>query len=212
MRFKSCTLKSILLMSLVASGSTSPAGAAPIISKKTAPPFRVTSLEGREFDLADLRGKVVVLNLWFIGCPPCRTEIPGLNKLVEEFKDRDVVFLALALDSAEELRTFLQEQPFSYHVIPDAKQVIKRYGGHFYPKHIIIDMDGRIEWTKRGGKRDRYKDLRPVIERLLVRAISRAAAPNNGMHPTRNSAAPKLNLLGGRVLPGVRRCRSRLCS
>ena len=167
MNFKSCTLKSVFLIFLVVSGSRSPAEAAPLTSKKTAPPFQVTSLEGREFDLADLRGKVVVLNLWFIGCPPCRKEIPGLNRLVEEFKGRDVVFLALALDSAEELRTFLKEQPFNYHIIPDAKQVIKRYGGRLYPKHVIIGKGGRIEWTKRGGGRDRYKDLRAVIERLL---------------------------------------------
>lgn len=165
-------LKPLLMIFLVVSGRLPPTGAALLMAKNTAPPFRVTSLEGRVFDLVDLRGKVVVLNLWFIGCPPCRKEIPGLNELVGEFKERDVVFLALALDSAEELRAFLNEQPFSYHVIPDAKQVIQRYGGRLYPKHIIIDQDGQIEWTKRGGGKNRHKDLRVVIERLLSRGNS----------------------------------------
>ena len=162
-------LKLMLLLFLAVGCSAMPSAASPLASKKAAPQFRVTSLEGQEFDLSALRGKVVVLNLWFIRCPPCREEIPGLNMLTEEFTNEDVVFIALALDSAEELHSFLKEQPFTYHVVPDAKRVIKLYGGHFYPKHIIINREGQIEWTKRGGRRDRYKDLRAVIRRLLGR-------------------------------------------
>lgn len=184
MKLWSVIFKLLLLALFLVSGSASSAGSMPLMSKKVAPPFRVTSLEGQDFDLTALRGKVVVLNLWFIGCPPCRKEIPGLNMLVEEFKDEDVVFLALALDDADELRAFLKEQPFSYHVVPDAKRVIKQYGGHFYPKHIIINQDGQIEWTKRGGGKDRHKDLRPVIERLLREGDSLRTAPDKGMQPT----------------------------
>src|SRR3979409_912395 len=133
MKLSSYVIKSILLILIVTSGNIRPGDAAPVTTKALAPAFRVTSLDGQVFDLADLHGKVVVLNLWFIGCPPCRKEIPELNNLVEEFKGKDVGFLALALDKAEELRAFIKEQPFNYHIVPEAKQVIKRYGGWVYP-------------------------------------------------------------------------------
>ncbi len=52
----------------------------------------------------------MVLNFWFIGCAPCRVEMPGLNQLVSEFKGKDVVFIAFATDAAEDLQTFLKEK------------------------------------------------------------------------------------------------------
>ena len=55
--------------------------------------FIVTTINGEHIKLSELRGKVVVLNFWFTKCGPCKLEIPDLNGLVNEFKDKDVVFL-----------------------------------------------------------------------------------------------------------------------
>src|SRR5262249_22380761 len=76
--------------------------------KLPAPQFKVSSLDGKTFDLKSLRGKVVVLNMWFIGCGPCREEIPKLNDVVREFKNRGVVFLAPAPDLPDSLKSFLK--------------------------------------------------------------------------------------------------------
>ena len=83
-----------------------------------APAFSVTSLDGEALESRSLRGKVVVLNFWFIGCAPCRVEIPGLNKLVDEFDQRDVEFIAFARDNEAPLRSFLEASPFKYKIIP----------------------------------------------------------------------------------------------
>src|SRR5215213_2223246 len=97
-------------------------------TRTVAPAFNVTSLDGKKFELASLRGKVVVLNFWFTGCPPCLSEIPKLNRLVDEFKEKDVVFIAPTWDNVVALQTFLKDHPFKYEVIPNAaKMIINSY-------------------------------------------------------------------------------------
>jgi thiol-disulfide isomerase/thioredoxin len=59
-----------------------------------APEFDVVAVDGKRLKLSALKGKVVVLNFWFIGCAPCIAELPALNKLVDEYKGEDVVFIA----------------------------------------------------------------------------------------------------------------------
>lgn len=138
-------------------------------AKKPAPDFQVQTLDGRKMRLSELRGKVVVLNFWFIGCGPCRVEIPSLNKLVEEFESRNVVFIAFALDPADRLPSFLKDIPFRYQVVPDASALVKSFGVELFPTHILIGKDGRIEFFLTGGSADRDTDLRVMIEQLLKR-------------------------------------------
>jgi len=134
--------------------------------RKPAPEFAGTTLEGSAMRLADLRGKVVVLNFWYVACGPCRAEIPGLNRLVQEFDKGDVVFIALALDKADKLRLFLKEIPFRYQLMSEAGATAELYGVQAYPGHILIDRKGRIAHVIRGGI-DKIEDiLRPLITGL----------------------------------------------
>jgi thiol-disulfide isomerase/thioredoxin len=137
---------------------------------KTAPEFRIKTVDGAEYDLEALSGKVVVINFWFISCLPCVVEIPALNRLVEEFRDRDVVFLAPALDEDPDLvRTFLSKKPFDYRIAADTAPVHKQFGVAVYPTHVILDREGRIAAFLEGGDAKEDERLRPIIERLLAR-------------------------------------------
>ncbi|MGK0324190.1 MAG: thiol-disulfide isomerase/thioredoxin, partial [Psychroserpens sp.] len=60
-------------------------------------------IEGNSHTLESLKGKVVVINFWFINCKPCVAEIPDLNKLKAKFNNKDAVFVAIALDSKPSL-------------------------------------------------------------------------------------------------------------
>ena len=113
---------------------------------------------------------MVVLNFWFIGCAPCRAEIPGLNKLVDEFDQRDVVFIAFAMDNEAPLRSFLEESPFKYKIIPAAHETIRRFNVSAYPTHIIIDQNGNIDTVRLGGGENRHEDLQPLIAALLKKS------------------------------------------
>jgi thiol-disulfide isomerase/thioredoxin len=132
-----------------------------------APAFTVTALDGVEYTLDQLAGKVVVLNFWFIGCAPCRVEIPGLNQLVADYADRDVVFIAFALDEADALKSFLTKEPFDYAIAPTAGDVATTYSVSSFPTHVLIDRKGRLDTRLTGGSKDRHDDLRPHIDRLL---------------------------------------------
>ncbi len=137
-----------------------PAKSAPVISsaesKPVAPAFNLISLDGKKFDLASLRGKVVVLNFWFTGCPPCLTEIPKLNELVEKFQNQEVVFIAPTWDNETVLQNFLKKTTFKYNVVANAGDIIlgsysDGTGNVAMPTHMIIDKEGNIETKLIGG-------------------------------------------------------------
>ena len=134
---------------------------------EAAPAFEVRTLEGQSFASKDLKGKVVVLNFWYVGCAPCIVEIPGLNRLVKELEGRDVVFLALALDGPKTLRSFLREKPFDYHIVPSSAEIAKEFEVSSYPTHVLIDREGRIRHVLTGGNETRHEDLRRLIERMF---------------------------------------------
>jgi peroxiredoxin len=135
--------------------------------KEVAPDFEVVTLDGKKLRLSDLKGKAVVLNFWFIGCAPCRIEIPGLNNLTEEFKEKNVVFIAFALDKEKDLKSFLQGIPFKYQIVPNAGKIAGQFRVRAYPTHIIINKEGRIEFRLMGGSENRHEQLRPLIVDVL---------------------------------------------
>ena len=136
--------------------------------KQIAPMVKLVALDGRRYDLSALTGKVVVINLWFIGCSPCRKEIPRLNELVTEFSGQPVIFLAPAFDSTELLREFLKKTPFEYQVVPNAEQMItSQFNATAFPTHIVIDQNGLIEATLVGASERRPEEVRRLILQLL---------------------------------------------
>lgn len=142
-----------------------------------APAFSVTSLEGKKFELAALRGKVVVLNFWFTGCAPCVAEFTRLNRLVDKFKHKEVVFIAPTLDDVATLGPFLKEHAFKYHVVPNARSLIVNSfrdgsGNVVFPTHIVIDKEGKIETRLTGA--ERVGDLRRAIARLVSMEVEKA--------------------------------------
>jgi len=119
-------------------------------------------MNGNRVELSALRGKVVVINLWFINCPNCLDEIKQLNKLVDDYKGKsDVVFLGLAASKKEDLVKFLAKNPFNYTIVPNAQMIIlTKFGtpdknGDInvpFPMHYVIDRDGNIALKEQGVK------------------------------------------------------------
>jgi peroxiredoxin len=107
--------------------------------------FNMFAMSGKRYRLKDLKGKVVVLNFWFIDCPPCRAEMPDLNELVDSYKGReDVVFLGVALDKGVDLNRFLKQTPFNYTIIDDGRSIAQQYNVTSYPTHVVVDKEGKI--------------------------------------------------------------------
>jgi peroxiredoxin len=131
--------------------------------------FKTEDIRGEKINLKEARGKIIVLNFWFIACPPCRQEIPELNSLVEKFKaNEDVLFVSIALDKKGDLEDFLQKSPFNYKVIDNGRFLADKYGVRSYPTHVIIDTRGKVEFHTSGLAMQTVYWLDKTISRLVA--------------------------------------------
>ncbi|MEM7204180.1 MAG: TlpA disulfide reductase family protein [Planctomycetota bacterium] len=136
-------------------------------TRLAAPSFSARDLGAKAVDLAELSGRVVVLNFWGLGCAPCKAEIPDLSRMVEDYAGREVVFVAFATDAQAPLEAYLADHPFAYRVVPSAGAVAGQYRVRSWPTHVVIDRRGRVAATFVGGGIGADARLRPVIDRLL---------------------------------------------
>jgi peroxiredoxin len=134
-----------------------------------APDFTLNDLNGKKVTLSQLRGKVVILNFWSIWCGPCLAEMPSLNKLYLEFKERGLVVIAVAEDPAEKpVKSYIQEKGIEYTILMDKdKKVYFKYSLFGIPVTFLIDRKGMIA-EKFIGERDwSSPDMRAKICNLL---------------------------------------------
>jgi len=152
----------------VASSSSSPA-AAPVASSqgKLAPDFKLTLFNGEERSLAGLRGSVVVVNIWASWCGPCRIEAPTLERVWQNYKDKGVAFVGVAVsDTAEDARAFIHTFKLTYPNGLDADAAIARaYRVSAVPETVVISRDGRVAKLFVGPV-DQAK-LEALLEQLL---------------------------------------------
>ncbi|CAN5379757.1 hypothetical protein BH09BAC6_BH09BAC6_08830 [soil metagenome] len=113
--------------------------------------FKANDINGNRIKISDLKGKVVVLNFWFIGCPPCRQEIPELNKIAAAYANNpDVVFIAIALDEKSDIKQFLKDNPFAYHIVADGRMYSNLYKINLYPTNVVLDKEGKVRFHASG--------------------------------------------------------------
>jgi peroxiredoxin len=144
MRILSAFLVALLLVPSFAVASSSDVG--PNIGKK-APSFELNSLDGKKVGLSDYSGKVVLLNFWASWCGPCKAEMPSLNALYTELKDRDFVVLAVSIDSSEgPVRSFRTEKGLAFPILMDPEKEVyfDDYAVFALPTSFLIDADGVV--------------------------------------------------------------------
>ncbi|MDB4470850.1 TlpA family protein disulfide reductase [Deltaproteobacteria bacterium] len=125
---------------------------------QVAPDFTLTDMQGQKVSLADMRGKVVILNFWATWCPPCREEMPSMEMLYRKYKDQGLVILAVNTekDGANLVKNFLQKTPYTFPILLDtAAEVQNRYNVYRFPETYVLDRNGNvaervtgaIDWT-----------------------------------------------------------------
>lgn len=137
-----------------------------LVGKKAAA-FSGTDMQGVSHSLESLKGKVIVINCWFVECKPCVMEMPELNTLVEKYKHKEVVFLGLAVNDKRKIEQFLQSKKFHYTIIPDAQDAISAFGVKSFPTHIIIDKASTVVFSTSGLGPTTIADLEKTIQSLL---------------------------------------------
>jgi thiol-disulfide isomerase/thioredoxin len=133
------------------------------------PPFQLTDLHGKTWQLADLKGKVTFLNFWAMWCAPCIMELPRLQKLVDQYQNRhDVQFLTLnADDSPGGIEPFLKEHQLNLTVLPAHRYVWETLKVTAIPQNWIVDANGVVRL-----KRDGYDPI-PEWEAKVKEAIEK---------------------------------------
>lgn len=114
---------------------------------KPAPEFSLADLKGNAVRLANLKGKVVFVNVWATWCEPCRQEMPAMQALYDTLAGGDFEMLAVNSDQSERsvVERFVATYQLRFPVLPDPElQVAGRYRVTGYPETFVIDRNGTI--------------------------------------------------------------------
>jgi len=131
-----------------------------------APPFDTVDIQGNAERLSDQVGKVVLINIWATWCEPCRREMPKLDHLYKERKDKGLVVFGLSDEEVDVQQKYLQQVPVSYSLltlkgkIPSLYRDIARY-----PAIFLIDRSGRLQSAP--GPDQPFEKLEAVVDALL---------------------------------------------
>ncbi|MCA9660664.1 MAG: TlpA family protein disulfide reductase [Myxococcales bacterium] len=140
-----------------------------------APPFTGKDLQGKDFDLAALRGKVVLLNVWASWCEPCKEELPTLADLYRERGHEGLVVVGVSIDAKRAegmVRALVREHRVPYPVILDTQStIVPKLKVSGYPTTVLIGRDGALRW-RRDGLLERDD---PELAGALKEALDEAA-------------------------------------
>jgi cytochrome c biogenesis protein CcmG, thiol:disulfide interchange protein DsbE len=139
---------------------------------KATPALALPDLTGKQVDLKDLRGRVVVVNFWATWCEPCRDEMPGLVRLREQFRDRPLEVLAVNFgESNAKIAGFLEREKIALPVLLDAdKEAAARWNAKGLPMTFLVDATGRVRYWVFGERDWSEGEALRHVEKLLAEA------------------------------------------
>ena len=120
---------------------------------EVAPDFTLSDLDGNGLSLSDFQGKVVFINFWATWCPPCRAEMPDIEAVYQDYKDKGVVVIGVDIRETEELvREFVQRGGYSWTFVLDRTgAVAANYNIQAIPSSFFIDREGVIRTVSIGA-------------------------------------------------------------
>ena len=113
------------------------------------PDFTFEDLEGKIVKLSELKGKPIVINLWFVECPPCIAEMPTLNSIKKRYSNADIQFLSMTYESKIEVQEFLKKIKIDFRIIPDIGKYSDILASNF-PQTIFVNRKGIITDVQNG--------------------------------------------------------------
>ncbi len=137
-----------------------------------APEFSLSDLQGNAVRLANLKGRVVFLNVWATWCEPCREEMPSMQSLYERMHGPDFEMLGVNADQGDRaiVENFAKEYRLTFPVLPDPDlQIADRYRVTGYPETFLIDRNGRIVAHEIGPRDWDSPESHAAFRRLIER-------------------------------------------
>ena len=139
-----------------------------------APDLTLETMDGRQINLADQNGKVILVNFWATWCAPCRREIPDLINLYSEMKDEGLMIVGIAVDQegAKVVKPYVQKQDINYPIVLDPDQSTEKHFDAMYglPTTYVVNTEGKI--VRRVLGVFPVEDMRPTLNDMLASAPS----------------------------------------
>ncbi|MBQ3027270.1 MAG: TlpA family protein disulfide reductase [Alistipes sp.] len=135
-----------------------------------APAFEVEMFDGSTVKLADLKGKVVLLNFWATWCPPCRAELARVEKeIIEKFKGKPFVFLPVSRgEKRDTVAAFREKMGYAFPMGLDTEgRVYAEYAQTYIPRNFLIDKQGNIVKASVGYDEAEFAELVKLIEETI---------------------------------------------
>ena len=142
----------------------------PLAEGTPAPDWSLPTLTGDTMCLADLKGKVVLVDFFYKSCAPCSAALPILQSLHEKYKDRGVVVVGIdPYDDPvkREMAEFLSNRGITYTVLFSDHELSKAYHVHAFPTLFILDRDGKIVETHTGFSKEMGTELEEQLQKML---------------------------------------------
>ena len=136
---------------------------------KRAEDFTVALVRGETLKLREQRGKAVMINFWATWCPPCREEMPAMERLYRRHRERGFVLLAVSVDTdASLVRPFLEHHKLTFPVALDAKmELANTYGVRALPSSFLIDRNGYMTALALGPRPWDSRAAHALVEGML---------------------------------------------
>lgn len=137
---------------------------------QAAPTFTVTSLDGEQFKLSDLKGKVILVNFFATWCGPCMKELPELEKqLWPRFKNENFKMISIGREHTKaELKKFQSAKKFTFPIAADPqRQIYAKYAEKYIPRNYIINKEGQVIFQGKGFSQKELDEMMMIIEKAI---------------------------------------------
>ena len=134
---------------------------------KPAPDFTLLDAEDKPLNLADLKGKVILLDFWATWCAPCRVELPNLELLYRDFNDKGLLVLGVDGEESKDQAAFMEKFGYTFRTLVDPNEKVKNlYNVAGIPTTVLIDKEGNIQMFDMGTAS--YDSLRETLCKMVT--------------------------------------------
>ena len=144
----------------------------PIKGNRKAPDFSLKDLKGTEVEIKQFKGKVVFLNFWATWCGPCTEEMPGMEFLHRQFKEKNFLLLTISVDyeGIKPVQEFINKHQYTFPVLLDPQgETLDLFEVKGIPTTFLIDKKGKMVWKAIGPKDWKSPEVVSLINLLIAK-------------------------------------------